>query len=149
MKRKTLIIVGIILSILICIYTGFLILAYGYGGGKSIRPVKPNLDLISLEKEIKAEVNSDRVSIDTPRNYEIDNCDKYGFQKQDILIYINNDSLKNNMVIENYVINVNRRLQKIFPYDKKCYDSVIIETRYFDNNIDSTIDKRFSFPMLK
>lgn len=150
MTKKTIIIIGgILLFVLLCIFVGFLILAYGYGGGKAVRPVEQNANIIRLEKEIKNEVKSQVADIDTPRNYELDNCDKHGYQQQDILIYIDTDSLKNEIVLKNYAISVNKRLQKIFPYNKKCYDSVIIQTQYFDKKSDSTINKRFSFPMIK
>lgn len=149
MKKKTLIIVGILLFILMCICIGFLILGYGYGGGRAVRPVEPNQFVINLEEEIKKEVKSSGTVIDTPRNYELDNCDKYGFLQQDVSIYIDNDSLKNELALKTYIINVNKRLQNIFPYKKKCYDSVVIQTQYFDKKIDSTINNRFSFPMIK
>ena len=134
---------------LICIFIGFLILAYGYCSGKAVRPVEPNVDIIRLENEIKREVESDVADIDTPRNYELDNCNKHGFQQQDVLIYIDNDSLKYDKALKIYIAKVNERLQKIFPYDKRCYDSVVIHAQYFDVKKDSTIDKRYSFPMIK
>ena len=137
------------LFILACTFIGFLILAYGYGGGKAVRPVEPNEFIVNLEEEIKKEVKSSGTDIDTPRNYELDNCDKYGFQQQDVSIHIDNDSLKNELALKTYVVSVNKRLQKIFPYDKNCYDSVVIQTQYFDKKRDSTINNRFSFPMIK
>jgi len=146
MKIKTiiLIITGLIIGLIfLCI------VAIGYGGGKGARPVKPNENLISLEKEIKKEVKSDGTDIDTPRNYELDNCDKHGFQQQEVSIYIDNDSLKDKTALKTYVISVNKRLQKIFPYNKKCYDSIIIQTQYSDAKNDSVINNRFSFPMIK
>lgn len=151
MKKKTIIIIigSILLFVLLCIFVGFLILAYGYGGGKAVRPVEPNKFIIILEEEIKKEVKSSGTVIDTPRNYELDNCNKYGYQQQDVSIHIDNDSLKNELSLNTYVISVNKRLQKIFPYDKNCYDSIVIQTQYFDAKKDSTINKRFSFPMIK
>jgi hypothetical protein len=141
-KTIVIIIIGLILG-LIYLY----ILALGYGGGKSVRPVEPNEKIINLEKELKTETRYSGSFIDLPRNYQLDNCS--GILKQEISLYLENDSLKQEETLKNYVIGVNKRLQKIFPYDKKCYDSVIIQTQYFDNDIDSTINKRFSFPMIK
>lgn len=150
MKRKILKVIGIVILItLLCTFIGLVILAYGYGGGKAVRPAKPNQHIIDLENKIKTEVKSDIANIETPRNYELENCNKHGFQQQEVLIYIDNNSLKNEKSLETYILNVNQRLQKIFPYDKKCYDSVIIQTQYFDTELDSTINKRFSFPMIK
>ncbi|MBV6879810.1 hypothetical protein NG800_005990 [Epilithonimonas ginsengisoli] len=120
----------------------------GYGGGKAVRPVERTKELISLKYEIKKEVQSETVSIDVPRNYQLENCDKYKYQEE-VLIYINNDSLKKEHILNNYVLSINKRLQKIFPYDKNCYDSVVIQTQYFDKAMDSTINKRYSFPMIK
>lgn len=146
MKTKTiiLIVVGLMTS-LISLY----IVTLGYGGGKPVRPIQPNEYLIKLKKDIQIEVNSESVSIRSPRNYELDNCNKYGFQEQHMQIHIDNDLLKNETSLKTYIIGVNQRLQKIFPYDKKCYDSVVIQTQYFDAKIDSTINNRFSFPMIK
>lgn len=150
MKRKIFKNIGMILLIMIlCVCISLVILAYGYGGGKAVRPVEPNENIIELEKKIKREVKSDIAYIETPRNYELENCNKHGFQQQEVLIYIDNDSLKQDKVLELYVASVNKKLQKIFPYDKKCYDSIIIQTQYFDTKLDSTINKRFSFPMIK
>ena len=145
MKRKHIIIVVAVIIGLIYLY----VIALGYDGGKAARPVKPTKEIISLKKEIQKEVNSESVSIRSPRNYELDNCNKHGFQQQYLQIHIDNDLLKNNEALKNYATSVNKRLQKIFPYDKNCYDSVIIKAQYFDKFMDSTINKRYSFPMIK
>ena len=148
MKRKNLIIIGgILLFVLACIFIGFLILAYGYGGGKAVRPVEKTKELVDLKNEIQKEVESQSVVIATPKNVELNYCS--GEITEYINIYIDNDSLKSIISQKKYVISVNERLQKIFPYDKKCYDSVVIQTQYFDAKIDSTINNRFSFPMIK
>lgn len=57
--------------------------------------------------------------------------------------------MKDKTALKTYVISVNKRLQKIFPYNKKCYDSIIIQTQYSDAKNDSVINNRFSFPMIK
>ncbi len=148
MKRKTLliIIVGVLLFILACTLVGFLILAYGYGGGKGVKPVE-SIKINDLEKQIRLETQYDGSYIDKPRNYELNNCN--GNMKQEINLYINNENFKNINALMKYVKTLNLKIQKIFPYDKKCYDSVVIQTQYFDTKRDSAINKRFSFPMIK
>lgn len=145
MKIKKIIILVIILVIIGLIY--LYILALGYGGGKSVRPVEPNEKIVNLEKELKTETEYSGSFIDIPRNYQLENCS--GVMKQEISLYLENSFLKKEENLKNYVIDVNKRIQTIFPYNKNCYDSVIIQTQYFDNTIDSTINKRFSFPMIK
>ena len=147
MKRKNLIIIGIILLfILACTFIGFLILAYGYGGGKAVRPVESS-KIDDLEKQIRLETQYDCSYIDKPRNYELNNCN--GNMKQEISLDINNENLKKTDTLIKYVNTLNLKIQKIFPYDKKCYDSVVIQTQYFNTKRDSTITNRFSFPMIK
>lgn len=147
MKRKNLIIIGIILLfILACTFIGFLILAYGYGGGKAVRPVESS-KIDDLEKQIRLETQYDGSYIDKPRNYELNNCN--GNMKQEISLDINNENLKKTDTLIKYVNTLNLKIQKIFPYDKKCYDSVVIQTQYFNTKRDSTITNRFSFPMIK
>jgi len=146
MKRKKIIIIGCILLVLISICIGFLILAYGYGGGKGVKPVESQ-KINQLEKQIIKDTQYDGSYIDKPRYNELENCS--GTMKQEINLHINNEKLKNNDSLKNYVNELNLKIQSIFPYHKKCYDSVVIQTQYHDNNVDSTINKRFSFLMIK
>lgn len=143
MKRKR---ATILLFVLMCIFIGFLILAYGYGGGKAVKPFESS-KIDDLEKQIRLETQYDGSYIDRPRNYELNNCN--GNMKQEISLDINNENLKNIEALMKYVNTLNLKIQNIFPYDKKCYDSVVIQTQYFDTKKDSIITNRFSFPMIK
>lgn len=142
MKKTIITIVGLIIIIIIGFYIYAIIMAKA---SQKMPEIETPKELRKLEFEIQEETHSGvGTFFNSIPKYEMESCNAILY----LHVHLENDSLtQSKKIMNNYIISISERVNKEI-IDKKCMDSLIVITKYYDRD-KKRVENRFSFPISK